>query len=391
VRPTPLNTVLTQGRPETVLGAWSASPQALADDPHVSSGAGWALASPGRPHANDNAQALHTGAASDSVTPTPLHAAMAGSLHHNPPRDADTPWRVAPRGPDTLWRGTPTPQGAATPPLAGDPVPLLGVMEVGRQGEARSIHPMELRRDDGNGPVMATGAHKAVEATPAHGRGARANPAPAEPGSIQPLPVTPARHDQASATVKEQPRAGVLLAPIVEGVVVRQALLRTGVGAASFHIVLQPQALGMVTIHVEQTGQGMQVTLTPQHVETSVLLDRHAPDLMGLLGADNNGGVSVTVLAPDGRHVGAHTTAGAPASTVGGAPAGFSQGLTGGGGGQSSPMGQGAGSPWTGAGAEVAENAPRAATVSSAGIERSPVRPSRFGGLSGVTRIDIQI
>jgi len=385
VRPTSPDNVLTHGRPETVSGTGAASPRALADAPPVSTEAGWPPAFPGRPDANDNVRAPHTDAGSSAATP--LHAAAIESLpRHNSQ-------------------------------LMGDLPPRLGAMDVGRRRETRSTHPTELRREDIDGPVMVTGAHKALEATRPQGRGASANPAPAEAGSVQPFPVTPARHDQAAAMVKEQPRAGALLAPIVEGVVVRQALLRTGVGAASFHIVLQPQALGTVTIHVEQTGQGMHVTLTPQHVETGVLLDRHASDLLGLLGADSKGGVSVTVLTPDGRHVGAHAAADAPApkqvtrnlawsverdsgvkacrtydhvlSVGAGASAGFSQGLTGGAGGHGSPMGQGAGSPWTGA--EVAENAPRAATVSSAGIERSPVRPSRSGGLSGVTRIDIQI
>jgi hypothetical protein len=81
--------------------------------------------------------------------------------------------------------------------------------------------------------------------------------APDEGGSAQPFTVAPVRHDGANASTKEPARDSAFLEPIVEGVVVRQALLRTGVSASSFHIVLQPQALGTVTVHVEQTAQGL--------------------------------------------------------------------------------------------------------------------------------------
>jgi len=283
--------------------------------------------------------------------------------------------------------GVSTRQDGAHTPASGGQFPLLfGLPDAGGQGQQGMRQPIARGRAITDDPAGAPGVRKAATTAFAPAKGTGAKTSADEGGSAQLLTVAPARHDQANAPAKEPARDSAFLAPIVEGVVVRQALLRTGVGASSFHIVLQPQALGTVTVHVEQTAQGLHVTLTPQHAETGLLLDQHTSDLVGLLGADNTGAVSVTVLMPDGRHVSIPASHDASPPPASGANAAFGQGLAGDAGGQGAPTGQGGSAPWAQQ-ARATANTPSVATVSSAGMERPPARPYR--GLGGA-RIDVQ-
>jgi len=283
--------------------------------------------------------------------------------------------------------GVSTRQDGAHAPAPGGQFPLVfGLPDARGQGQQGMRQPIARGRTITDDPVGAPGARKAATTALTSAKGIGPTMTADEAGSAQPLAVAPAWHDQANASAKEPARDSAFLAPIVEGVVVRQALLRTGVGSSSFHIVLQPQALGTVTVHVEQTAQGLHVTLTPQHAETGLLLDQHTSDLVGLLGVDNTGAVSVAVVMPDGRHVSVPAPHDAPPPPASGANAAFGQGLAGGAGGQGAPTGQGGSAPWAQQ-ARATANAPSVATVSSAGMERSPVRPYRE---SGAARIDVQ-
>jgi len=283
--------------------------------------------------------------------------------------------------------GVSTRQDGAHTPAPGGQFPLVfGLPDAGGQGQQGMRQPIARGRAITDDPAGAPGVRKEATTALTSTKGTGAKVAADEGGGAQLLTVAPARHDQANAPAKEPARDSAFLAPIVEGVVVRQALLRTGVGSSSFHIVLQPQALGTVTVHVEQTAQGLHVTLTPQHAETGLLLDQHTSDLVGLLGADNTGAVSVAVVMPDGRHVSVPAPHDAPPPPASGANAAFGQGLAGGAGGQGAPTGQGGSAPWAQQ-ARATANTLSVATVSSSGMERPPARPYRG---SGGARIDVQ-
>lgn len=156
--------------------------------------------------------------------------------------------------------------------------------------------------------------------------------------SLGALTVQAAAHEGARKTSEAADAAGrQALTPIVEGVLVRQAQLRISgdLATSSFRAVLHPQALGAVTVHVQQTATGLQVTLVPQHVATQGLLDKHLPQLVSQLNATDGPPAVVNVLAP-----GAHPPsdrADAPASAMPNPAQQSGQGgATGSGGGQAS-------------------------------------------------------
>lgn len=76
-----------------------------------------------------------------------------------------------------------------------------------------------------------------------------------------------------------------MVQPIAQGLVVRQASLRQVGDTSSFRAVLTPRSLGEVTVHVTRGQEGLQVTITSQQASTQALLNRHLPDLLGMLKA----------------------------------------------------------------------------------------------------------
>jgi flagellar hook-length control protein FliK len=82
--------------------------------------------------------------------------------------------------------------------------------------------------------------------------------------------------------------------PIAQRVLVHGASLQVAGAASSFNVVLNPRSLGMVTVHVARGQEGLQVTITPQQSDTTALLNRHLPDLIGML---KQGGQDLAVQA----------------------------------------------------------------------------------------------
>lgn len=135
----------------------------------------------------------------------------------------------------------------------------------------------------------------------AHGASARGRDATATPVLPRAFEASPAsRVNDPGVALEQQPGTGAALRPIVEGIVVRQAALRTTPSSSSFHVVLQPSELGLVTVHVERNNAGLQVTLAPRLAETQALLDKHLPDLIAQLsaGLGDGGATHVSVVAP---------------------------------------------------------------------------------------------
>jgi len=120
------------------------------------------------------------------------------------------------------------------------------------------------------------------------------------------------------------------LSPIAEGVVVRQAALQANQSGSSFRVVLQPETLGVVTVHVARGESGLVVTLAPQQTETQALLDRHLPELVAML-SKADGTVQASVVHGNAAHT--------PGAAHMGAPMAHS--------GQGSPAGQGSGQQFT--------------------------------------------
>ncbi len=85
-----------------------------------------------------------------------------------------------------------------------------------------------------------------------------------------------------------------LYQPIAQRVLVHGASLQVAGASSSFNVVLNPRSLGMVTIHVARGQEGLQVTITPQQTDTTALLNKHLPDLVGML---KQGGQDLAVQA----------------------------------------------------------------------------------------------
>jgi flagellar hook-length control protein FliK len=85
-----------------------------------------------------------------------------------------------------------------------------------------------------------------------------------------------------------------LYQPIAQRVLIHGASLHVAGAASSFNVVLNPRSLGMVTVHVARGQEGLQVTITPQQSDTTALLNRHLPDLIGML---KQGGQDLAVQA----------------------------------------------------------------------------------------------
>ncbi len=83
--------------------------------------------------------------------------------------------------------------------------------------------------------------------------------------------------------MRDPPGDATFLSPIAEGVVVRQAALQANQSGSSFRVVLQPETLGVVAVHVARDDSGLVVTLAPQQPETQLLLDKHLPELVAML------------------------------------------------------------------------------------------------------------
>lgn len=105
-----------------------------------------------------------------------------------------------------------------------------------------------------------------------------------------------------------------ILAPVVQGVVVRHATLQVGGAGSSFRAVLTPKTLGEVTVHVHRDAAGLQVTLVPRQAATHQLLEHHLPDLIAQLQAGDTGPVRASVTAANAP------AAGAPSQSAGGMP-----------------------------------------------------------------------
>lgn len=108
--------------------------------------------------------------------------------------------------------------------------------------------------------------------------------------------TAPAHHAAPTAATA----ASGVLAPVAEGIFVRLGALRTTPSSSSFHVVLQPQALGTVSVHVERGQDGLQVTLIPQQSATREILDRHMHELVSALGTADGVAPRVSVVAPGG-------------------------------------------------------------------------------------------
>lgn len=139
---------------------------------------------------------------------------------------------------------------------------------------------------------------------PAHGQAHRSSDAAEALAALGAPPAAgataahPASHVAGAHAGSEGQR---LMSPIADGIFVRQGSLRTTPSFSSFHVVLQPQSLGMVTVHVERRAEGLQVILTPQRVETQALLDKHLPELAAMLRDGDGAAPHITVVAP-GSH-----------------------------------------------------------------------------------------
>jgi hypothetical protein len=186
--------------------------------------------------------------------------------------------------------------------------------------------------------------------------------------------AAPAHH----AVPKETTATSGVLAPVAEGIFVRLGALRTTPSSSSFHVVLQPQALGTVSVHVERGQDGLQVTLIPQQSATREILDRHMHELVSALGAADGVAPRVSVVAPGGAPSGSFT--GADQGMLG------SGGFSADSGGQQPFQGQGAqGEPpsWDDNGRAPVMPAP----VRPLAANRAPLASQRLGNAS---RVDFQ-
>lgn len=323
-----------------------------------------------------------------------LRDAMAlAATHHQPPH-GDSTLTSMPSHHDK--GGAPAISGArSTRPTGGGPAVAIpstpGAVDVkrGPMGDA-TFH--ERRAQESDNASRRDGGLAAKATTPSgaghdHGHTTSDSLRPPDSLTMASASVAPARQDH--APVKDIVRASTLLTPIVEGVV-QQASLHTGAGISSFRVVLQPQALGMVTVHVEKNGQTLQITIIPQRAETGALLDHHASELAGLLQSPNldsvNVSINVNTPAPSAHHTGAESAPPAPAASTGQGSFG-AQGFAAGAGGQGFADGRQQGSAWTPRG--ITDTSSSVATVTTAGERGSIAAPRRMG--RGAARIDIQV
>jgi flagellar hook-length control protein FliK len=177
---------------------------------------------------------------------------------------------------------------------------------------------------------------------------------------------------------KETAPASGVLAPVAEGIFVRLGSLRTTPSSSSFHVVLQPQALGTVSVHVQRGQDGLQVTLIPQQSATREILDRHMHELVTALGAADGAAPRVSVVAPGA----------ASSGSFGGADQGMlgSGAFSAGAGGQQPSQGQGAqGEPssWD----DTARPPLTAAPMGAPAPRRAPLAAQR---LANASRVDFQ-
>ncbi|HVA90299.1 MAG TPA: flagellar hook-length control protein FliK [Chloroflexota bacterium] len=192
-----------------------------------------------------------------AARPIALTAAAHASAQSQPPQpsepEAPTP---APASPATLTQSANAQARTGTTPVA--PLPA------------------------GQTPTEASRDHRAGSATPTRLSDAASIQSWAN-GASTTNPAAQHAQSAEAARPAAPSRDGAVYQPIAQGVLVRQASLRAAGDTSSFKVILHPRSLGEVTVHVTRVQEGLQVTITPQQLTTQTLLNKHLPDLLGML------------------------------------------------------------------------------------------------------------
>lgn len=252
-----------------------------------------------------------------------------------------------------------------------------GSLQAGAGGAHNQDDKGETTGDKGSGAPAA--------AAPAHGQAhssSDAEEALAALGAPMAASATSAPPAAHVAGTRAGSEGQALMSPIADGIFVRQGSLRTTPSFSSFHVVLQPQSLGMVTVHVERRAEGLQVILTPQHSETQALLDRRLPELAAMLRDGDGATPRITVVAP-GAHADTSPRDVLPVTPNSAAQSG---GLTADSGSRGSFAQQGRPQEWALADEMGSEFPPAGSTQAPAAVRVSMARASG----AGASQIDFQ-
>lgn len=208
---------------------------------------------------------------------------------------------------------------AAQPNAALGAAMMMGAAPVAPRDGAGAATPRHDASVDAAGGVTSgasAAANKSGQASaPARGGDSPASATPWSAVAPNATPPAQARPHVDAARTAPHTVERTVMTPISEGIFVRMGALRATPSWSSFHVVLQPRSLGMVTIHMERGANGLHVLILPQHAETQALLDKHLPELISQLhAADPDSPLRVNVLPVSVPHVAHDSSAVLPAA-----------------------------------------------------------------------------